>query len=68
MKNGGNDQTLPLIIQICNMSLTSKLLEVSPFSYCSHLVKALGVASNHFLTPVRYKIVLQIAEHQVTWL
>lgn len=65
MKKGSTDPTLPLIIQICNMSLASKLLEVSPFSYCSHLVSALGASSNHFLAPVRYKIVLQIAEHQV---
>jgi hypothetical protein len=59
------DPTLPLIIQICNMSLSSQLLEVSPFSYSSHLVRALGVAASHYLAPVRYRIVLQIAEHQV---
>jgi len=65
IKKGTKDSTLPLIIQICNMSLASKLLEVSPFSYCNHLVNALGVSASHFLAPVRYRIILQIAEHQV---
>ncbi|XP_059470008.1 anaphase-promoting complex subunit 5 [Neocloeon triangulifer] len=64
-KKSVTDKTMPLIVKICSMSLASKLLEVSPFSYSSHLVKALGMAANHNLAPLRYKIILQIAEHQL---
>ncbi|XP_065340028.1 anaphase-promoting complex subunit 5 [Cloeon dipterum] len=65
LETGLVSKELAPLIQICKMVTISRLLEECPFSYTNHLVKALGMASSHHLAPLRYKIILQIAEHQL---